>query len=190
MTIEFLIGRASTGSPQHEQILKATRHGLTAMSRGGMYDVIGAGFARYSVDNFWRTPHFEKMLYDNAQLASAYLHGYLITGDMTFRQVCEQTLDFQLREMTNSGGGFYSSLDADSEGQEGKCYVWREDEIHEALGPDFDFFKAAYGITPQGNWEGKTILQRALDNASLAARLKFQLEIVPTPPERIIAAVG
>ncbi|HET9913381.1 MAG TPA: thioredoxin domain-containing protein [Anaerolineales bacterium] len=180
MTIEFLLRRALTDSPQREQILKASVHVLNAMSRGGMYDVVGGGFSRYSVDNFWRTPHFEKMLYDNAQLASAYLHGYLVTGDVKYRWVCEETLDFLLREMTHPDGGFYSSLDADSEGEEGKFYVWTQDEIQSVLGSDSEFFKTAYGITPQGNWEGKTILQRALDDATLAARFKLDPEAVHT----------
>lgn len=178
MTIEFLLRRALTDSPQSEQILKACRHVLDAMSRGGMYDVVGGGFARYSVDNFWRTPHFEKMLYDNAQLASVYLHGYLVTGETKYRQVCEETLDFILREMTHPEGGFYSSLDADSEGEEGKFYVWTQDEIENVLGSDFEFFKTAYGIAPQGNWEGKTILQRTLDDSSLAVRFKLNHETV------------
>lgn len=120
------------------------------------------------------------MLYDNAQLALAYLHSFLVTGDGRFRRVCEETLDFILREMTNSEGGFYSSLDADSEGEEGNFYVWTYDEIAAVLGEDFEFFKAAYGITPQGNWEGKTILQRALDDSSLAARFKVNRETVHT----------
>jgi len=178
MTIEFLLRRALADSLQHEQILKASQHVLNAMSRGGMYDVVGGGFARYSVDNFWRTPHFEKMLYDNAQLASVYLHGYLVTGEIMYRWVCEETLDFLLREMTNAQGGFYSSLDADSDGEEGKFYVWTYDEIQNILGPDFEFFKTAYGLTTQGNWEGKTILQRALDDSSLAARFKLDREAV------------
>lgn len=173
MTIEYLLCRALTASPQHEQILKASIHVLDAMARGGMYDVVGGGFSRYSVDNVWRTPHFEKMLYDNAQLALVYLHAFLVTGDTKYRQVCVETLDFISREMTHPDGGFYSSLDADSEGEEGKFYVWTQDEIQNALGADFDFFKTAYGITPPGNWEGKTILQRALDDSSLAARFKL-----------------
>jgi len=110
------------------------------------------------------------MLYDNAQLALAYLHGYLLTREARFRQTCEETLDFVLRELTHPLGGFYSSLDADSEGEEGKFYVWEYDELQSALGADFDFFKTAYGITPAGNWEGKTVLQRALDDSTLAAR--------------------
>jgi len=179
MTIEYLLRRATTDSSQHEQILKVSQHVLDAMSRGGMYDVVGGGFSRYSVDNFWRTPHFEKMLYDNAQLALAYLHGYLVTGKIKYRRVCEETLDFLLQEMTHPNGGFYSSLDADSEGEEGKFYVWTQDEIQAALGTDFEFFKAAYGITPRGNWEERTILQRELDDASLAVR--FKLEIIEIP---------
>ena len=180
MSIEFLLRRALSESPQQEQIIKAAQHALDAMSRGGMYDVVGGGFARYSVDNFWRTPHFEKMLYDNAQLALVYLHGYLVTGEMKYRWVCEETLDFILRELTHVDGGFYSSLDADSEGEEGKFYVWAQDEMEKILGPDFEFFKTAYGITPQGNWEGKTILQRALDDSSLAARFKIDTDAVHT----------
>lgn len=176
MTVEFLLRRALSDSPQREQILKASLHVLNAMSRGGMYDVVGGGFSRYSVDNFWRTPHFEKMTYDNAQLALAYLHGYLVTGNTDYRRICEKTLDFVLRELTHLDGGFFSSLDADSEGEEGKFYVWTQDELEGVLGSDFDFFKTAYGITPSGNWEGKTILQRALDDSTLAARFKMEQE--------------
>jgi uncharacterized protein YyaL (SSP411 family) len=176
--IEFLLRRATTDTSQREQILKASTHALHAMSRGGMYDVIGGGFSRYSVDNFWRTPHFEKMTYDNAQLALAYLHGYLVTGEARYRQVCEETLDFVLREMTHADGGFFSSLDADSEGEEGKFYIWTQAEIENTLGYDFDFFKAAYGIKPLGNWEGKTILQRALDDSSLGAQFKLDHESI------------
>ena len=179
MAIEYLLRCSSTDSPQREQILNVSQHVLNVMSRGGMYDVVGGGFSRYSVDNFWRTPHFEKMLYDNAQLALVYLHGYLVTGEVKYRRVCEETLDFILREMTHPGGGFYSSLDADSEGEEGKFYVWTQAEIQSILGSDFEFFKAAYGITPQGNWEGKTILQRALDDSSLATHFKMDPEIIP-----------
>ena len=173
MAVEFLIRRALAGTSAREELVKACTHALNAMSRGGLYDVVGGGFARYSVDASWKVPHFEKMLYDNAQLALAYLHGFLITGNTTFRQVCEETLDFILREMTHAEGGFYSSLDADSEGEEGKFYVWTQEEIQEALGDDFEFFKAAYGITASGNWEGKIVLQRAIDDASLAARFKL-----------------
>lgn len=177
MTIEFLLRRHAQGN---QDALKPAIHALRAMARGGMYDVVGGGFSRYSVDNFWRVPHFEKMLYDNAQLARAYLHAWQITGDPQFKQIVIETLEFIAREMTHPAGGFYSSLDADSEGEEGKFYVWTLPEIREVLGEDSEFFEAAYGITERGNWEGKTVLQRALDDASLAARFKLDPQAVPT----------
>lgn len=175
MTIEYLLRRgtqleASGETRDRPAYIKTAAHVLHAMARGGMYDVVGGGFSRYSVDNLWRVPHFEKMLYDNAQLALAYLYGYQVTGEEKFRQVCQETLDFVLRELTHPDGGFYSSLDADSEGEEGKFYVWDYAELETTLGPDFDFFKLAYGLTPGGNWEGKTVLQRALDDKTLSAR--------------------
>jgi uncharacterized protein len=171
MTIEFLLRRHVAGNPD---TLKVAVHVLKAMARGGMYDVVGGGFSRYSVDNFWRVPHFEKMLYDNAQLARAYLHAWQITKDPHFKQILVETLEFVARELTHPAGGFYSSLDADSEGEEGKFYVWTLDEIREGLGADSEFFEAAYGISERGNWEGKTVLQRALDDSSLAARFKLE----------------
>ncbi len=170
MTIEYLLRRASRGD---ELAARIARHALTAMAKGGMYDVVGGGFSRYSVDNFWRTPHFEKMLYDNAQLALAYLHAWQVTREPYFQHIVIETLDFVRREMTHPEGGFYSSLDADSEGVEGKFYTWTREEIQKTLGADFEFFKTAYGVTAQGNWEGKTILQRALDDSSLAAAFKL-----------------
>ena len=170
MIIEFLLRQSTRGN---ETATKMITHVLYAMARGGMYDVVGGGFARYSVDNFWRTPHFEKMLYDNAQLALVYLHAYLVTGEAQFRRVSEETLDFILREMTHPDGGFYSSLDADSEGEEGKFYVWTASELQSILADDYGFFQAAYGVTENGNWEGKTILQRALDDFTLGARFNL-----------------
>jgi uncharacterized protein len=183
MTIEFLLRRALTpnSSPKMSRespALKPALHALKAMARGGLYDVVGGGFSRYSVDNFWRVPHFEKMLYDNAQLTRAYLHAWQITKDPFFRQIAIETLNFIAREMTHPDGAFYSSLDADSEGEEGKFYVWTLDEIREVLKDDSEFFEAAYGITVRGNWEGKSILQRSLDDASLAARFKLTPEAV------------
>jgi uncharacterized protein YyaL (SSP411 family) len=147
--IEFLLRRGET---------EMTAHTLRAMASGGMYDQIGGGFARYSVDAHWLVPHFEKMLYDNALLARAYLHGWLVTGDELFRRVCEETLDWALREMRGDEGGFHAALDADSEGVEGKFYVWSLDELREAGG---DEAVEAFGATEQGNFEGKNILVRA-----------------------------
>jgi uncharacterized protein YyaL (SSP411 family) len=166
MTLEFLIRRGLRGD---QTALELVSHSLKAMAKGGMYDVVGGGFSRYSVDNRWLTPHFEKMLYDNAQLASTYLHMYLVSKNNTFRQICEETLDFILRELTHPDGGFYSSLDADSEGIEGKYYLWTLEEIQNTLRDDGDisFITAAYGITSKGNFDGKNILQRVITDEQL-----------------------
>ncbi|MDP1716158.1 MAG: hypothetical protein Q8L41_15580, partial [Anaerolineales bacterium] len=164
---------------KNPEYLEPVKHCLQAMARGGMYDVVGGGFARYSTDNLWRVPHFEKMLYDNALLVRAYLHAWQVTKEPAFKRIVEETLNFVAREMTHEQGGFYSSLDADSEGEEGKFYVWSRAEIRVVLKDDSDFFEAAYGISAQGNWEGQTVLQRTLDDASLAARFGLNPEAVP-----------
>jgi uncharacterized protein YyaL (SSP411 family) len=177
MALDFLLHHAVT-TRQHEY-LKLIEHCLKAMARGGMYDVVGGGFSRYSTDDRWRIPHFEKMLYDNALLVRCYLHAWQVTRDPFYKRIVEETLDFIAKEMTRPQGGFYSSLDADSEGEEGKFYAWTLEEIRDALQNDSEFFEAAYGITAQGNWEGKTVLQRALDDASLAARFNLNVEAVP-----------
>src|SRR6202012_2985625 len=127
---------------------------------GGIYDQVGGGFARYAVDSAWLAPHFEKMLYDNALLARAYLHGWQVLGHGRDQRVCEETLDWLLREMRGPEGGFYSAYDADSEGEEGKFYVWTPDEIR-AIAPDADAILAYYGVTETGNFEGKNILPLA-----------------------------
>ncbi|HSS04438.1 MAG TPA: thioredoxin domain-containing protein [Solirubrobacterales bacterium] len=134
---------------------------LDAMMAGGIYDQIGGGFARYSVDASWLVPHFEKMLYDNAQLARVYLHGWQALGHERYRRVCEETLDWALREMRGPEGGFYSALDADSEGEEGRFYVWTPAEIHTVLGDAADAVIDFYGVDEAGNFEGKSILHLA-----------------------------
>jgi hypothetical protein len=131
---------------------------LVKMARGGMYDQLGGGFARYSVDRLWLVPHFEKMLYDNAQLATLYLHAWQAFGDPECRRVCEETLDYVLREMTAPEGGFYSAQDADSEGHEGKFFVWAPDEIRAVLGADADAAMAYWGVDRGPNFEGTSIL--------------------------------
>ncbi|MGN6189179.1 MAG: thioredoxin domain-containing protein [Conexibacter sp.] len=137
---------------------------LRAMARGGIYDQLGGGFARYAVDAAWVVPHFEKMLYDNALLARAYLHGWQVSGgDPLLRQVCTETLDWALRAMRGPQGGFASALDADSEGVEGKFYVWTPAELRAAIGEEglTEIALAHWGVTEAGNFEGRSILVRA-----------------------------
>ncbi len=155
-----------------EQSLNMVTTTLTKMARGGIYDQVGGGFARYSVDTFWLVPHFEKMLYDNSQLASLYLHGWQATGDPLFKRVAEETLTYVLREMTHPDGGFFSAQDADSEGEEGKFYVWLPQEIDAVLGPELGRVANAYwGVTREGNFEGKNILSVPRDAADVAVEL-------------------
>ncbi len=136
-----------------------TERTLERMARGGIYDQLGGGFHRYSVDSRWLTPHFEKMLYDNALLSRVYLHGYQMIGRRLFRRVVEETLDYVLREMTHPAGGFYSTQDADSEGVEGKFYLWTPDEIVAALGEeDGALVNRYFGLDDGPNFEGKNIL--------------------------------
>jgi uncharacterized protein YyaL (SSP411 family) len=164
--IELLLRRGET-----EMSAKTLR----AMASGGMYDQVGGGFARYSVDAEWLVPHFEKMLYDNALLARAYLHGWQVTGDDLFRAVCEETLDGMLREMRGPEGGFYAALDADSEGEEGRFYVWTLGELRELLGDDADEAIAYFGASERGNFEGRNILTRGADPPAALPEIRRRL---------------
>ena len=174
MTIEFLL-RIYHERGDH-MALHMAEHTLTKMAQGGIYDHLGGGLARYSTDNEWLVPHFEKMLYDNALLARVYLHAWQVTEDPLYRQVVEETLDWVLREMRHDDGGFYSSLDADSEGEEGKFYVWQPEEIREALDDPESarLFMAYYDVTERGNWEGKSILNVSRPLAEVAAELGME----------------
>jgi hypothetical protein len=130
------------------------------MRTGGLFDQVAGGFSRYAVDRTWTIPHFEKMLYDNALLARTYLHGWQVSEDPRLRRTCEETLEWMAREMVAPEGGFYSALDADSEGVEGRYYVWSLDELREALGPeDADAAVAYFGVTEEGNFEGANHLE-------------------------------
>jgi uncharacterized protein len=145
------------------------------MANGGMYDQVGGGFSRYSVDREWVVPHFEKMLYDNALLARAYLHGWQVSGDELLRRVCVETLEWMLRELRQDEGAFASALDADSEGVEGKYYVWTIDEVREALGDDAETAIAYFGMSEGGNFEGANIAVRAQPDPPDLAALKARL---------------
>jgi uncharacterized protein len=165
-TIEFLLRRGERPMALHT---------LRRMAGAGMYDQIGGGFARYSVDERWLVPHFEKMLYDNALLARAYLHAFQVSGEPFFERVCRETLDWALRELRQDEGGYASALDADSEGVEGKFYVWRLDEVHEALGPLAGTAIEYFGMTEAGNFEGANIPVRATADPERLDEIKAAL---------------
>src|SRR5258706_9695137 len=158
MTIELLLRRAAvTGDARS---LAMARQTLDAMADGGIHDQLGGGFHRYATDARWLVPHFEQMLYDNAQLARVYLHAWAVTKDTRYRAVAMGVLDYLLRELTTADGAFAAGQDADLEGVEGATFTWRAAEIQAVLGAEVPLFSAAYGVTDGGNWEGVTILSR------------------------------
>jgi uncharacterized protein YyaL (SSP411 family) len=190
MTLEFLLHtNYRTRTPEAIEIV---RHTCEQMARGGMYDQLGGGFHRYSVDAKWLVPHFEKMLYDNALLSRLYLHLYQATQDDFARQIAEETLDYVVREMTDSNGGFYSSQDADSEGEEGKFFVWSRQEVIDALGAsDGEVFCDYFDVTKEGNFEGSNILHVPASLAESAPRLELTVdklrEIVNAGRQKLLA---
>jgi uncharacterized protein YyaL (SSP411 family) len=148
---------------KNDRFLEMVTHTLTQMAQGGIYDHLGGGFHRYSVDEKWLVPHFEKMLYDNAQLVRIYAQVYCVTQEPRFKQVVEETTNYLLREMLSPEGGFYSTQDADSEGEEGKFFVWTPDEINQILGEEqSEIFCRIYDVSEQGNFEEKNILHPIL----------------------------
>ncbi len=157
MSLEFLLRyHHRTGD---DKALAMVTYSLEKMARGGIYDQLGGGFHRYAVDAVWLVPHFEKMLYDNAQLIRVYLHTYQVTGDEFFKRIAVECLEYVCREMLDPAGGFYSTQDADSEGEEGKFFVWTPEEICEVLGEDLGReFGRAFDVTAGGNFEGHNIL--------------------------------
>ncbi|GHO44767.1 thioredoxin domain-containing protein [Ktedonospora formicarum] len=159
--------------------LEIVERSLMHMAHGGIYDQLGGGFHRYSVDAEWLVPHFEKMLYDNALLSRCYLSAYLVTGKAEYRRIVEETLDYVAREMTSPEGGFYSTQDADSEGVEGKFFLWQPAEIEKLLSaPDAAIFMRYYDVTARGNFEGKNILHINVDLQQLASELTLNVDEV------------
>jgi len=148
---------------RNEMALKQVRLSLDKMMNGGIYDQIGGGFSRYSTDDKWLVPHFEKMLYDNALIISTYCDAYKLTGDKNYLRIIDESLEFVNRELKNSRGGFFSSLDADSEGEEGKYYCWKKADIEDILKSDAELFCKYYNVYEKGNWEGKSILNVKID---------------------------
>ena len=190
MTLEFVLRTAVRGSAEARTMLTTT---LDRMASGGIYDQLGGGFARYSTDARWLVPHFEKMLYDNAQLAQLYTRAWLVTRDDRYRRVAADTLAYLLREMRHPAGGFFSSQDADSEGVEGRFFVWSWEELVGIVGEDA---AAALGATPDGNWEETNVLWRppgASDDDGLgdARRALFEVRegrVRPATDDKVLTA--
>jgi uncharacterized protein YyaL (SSP411 family) len=171
MTLDFALSQyMRTGDLDALYMAELT---LEKMARGGIYDQLGGGFHRYSVDGYWLVPHFEKMLYDNAQLLRTYLHAWQVTQRPLFARVLAETIDYVLREMTSPAGGFYSTQDADSEGHEGKFFVWTPGEIEALLEPHTAaVFETYYGVSERGNFEGKNILNVVRTPENVAERFR------------------
>jgi len=173
MALEFLL--RTNARAGNKEALNIVSHTLKKMAEGGIYDQLGGGFHRYSTDANWLVPHFEKMLYDNALLSRLYLHYYQATGDEHARDIAEGTLDYVLREMTDARGGFYSTQDADSEGHEGKFFVWDIEEIKSVLGDSgAALFNDYYNVTSEGNFEGKNILNVTSSIEDVARRFNVE----------------
>jgi uncharacterized protein YyaL (SSP411 family) len=182
MTLEFILTQYLR--TRDLDTLYMTELTLGQMAWGGIYDQLGGGFHRYSVDAYWLVPHFEKMLYDNAQLLLVYLHAWQLNNVPLYKRVIEETVDYVLREMTAPEGGFYATQDADSEGEEGKFFVWTPDEIEAILDSDAaKIFEMHYGVTARGNFEGKNILhvRRPIENVAQ------ELNLTPQQVEQSLA---
>jgi uncharacterized protein YyaL (SSP411 family) len=191
MSLEFLLRvyqhrlRGEIGAKVTRPELEIVEVSLQHMANGGIYDQLGGGFHRYSVDAEWLVPHFEKMLYDNALLSRLYLHTYIVTNNPLYERIVEETLGYVVREMVSPEGGFYSTQDADSEGEEGKFFTWTPDEIEAALPPeDAALFMQYYGVTQRGNFEGKNILHVEQDAQTVADQAHVSLETLQASLKR------
>jgi uncharacterized protein YyaL (SSP411 family) len=183
MSLEFVLAQWARSGESYP--LEMAQQSFLKMARGGIYDQIGGGFHRYAVDAVWLVPHFEKMLYDNALLVRLGVHLWQATKNDEVRRVTEHTVRWVAREMTSPDGGLYSSLDADSEGEEGRFYVWDEDELDRILGDDAAVAKSYWGVTHEGNFEGKNILHVPNDPRVVAARNDTSEEKVAALIERV-----
>jgi uncharacterized protein YyaL (SSP411 family) len=173
---EFLLHYAQF-TDNKDEVMSHVNLTLKKMAYGGIYDQVGGGFSRYSVDHYWKVPHFEKMLYDNGQLVSLYSNAFTATGDQLYKDVVFETLEFVDRELTSPEGGFYAALDADSEGVEGKYYVWTKAELEKILGKGFDLFAAYYNVNDRGFWEHDNyILLRHDDDKKIAKQFNISEE--------------
>ncbi|MCH8948981.1 MAG: thioredoxin domain-containing protein, partial [Chloroflexi bacterium] len=182
MTLELLLRHwRESGDPEPLRMVELT---LTKMARGGIYDQLGGGFHRYATDAAWLVPHFEKMLYDNGLLAQLYLHGWQATANDLYRRIAVETLDYIEREMLDPAGGFYSAQDADSEGEEGKFFVWHASDIDDLLGPELaPVARAYYALSDAGNFEGRSILWTPETDDEVAAELSL-------PADQLAAALA
>ncbi|MFN2466349.1 MAG: thioredoxin domain-containing protein [Candidatus Dormibacteria bacterium] len=169
MALDFLL-RHHSATPD-PRVLEVVETALTKMAHGGIYDQLGGGFHRYSTDDHWFAPHFEKMLYDQALLAPVYLHAYQLTGNPEYHNVATRTIDYVLRDLTSVDGGFYSAEDADSMGEEGLFYTWTWDELQELCGENLELIATTYGARAEGNWEGRNILHVSGDGNDIPRRL-------------------
>lgn len=193
MTFDFLMRMTLR---DYEGADEMVRRSLDAMATGGIFDQLGGGFHRYSVDRAWIVPHFEKMLYDNAQLLRTYARAFLVSGSDLYRRVAADTAEWMLREMRDEAGGFWSSLDADTEGEEGRFYVWSLDEVQTALGPDAPAAIEAWGFTDAGNFEGSNIpvlattsvAQDTLDELRSTLLKRRETRVRPTADTKVLTA--
>jgi uncharacterized protein YyaL (SSP411 family) len=177
--LDFFLRRSR--SSEEPRFLEMVAHTLTSMAEGGIYDHLGGGFHRYSVDRKWLVPHFEKMLYDNAQLVRLYVDAFRATGDPVYRRVVEETLGYVLREMAGPEGGFYATQDADSEGEEGKFFIWEQGEVLDVLGEEAgEIFSRVYDVSEVGNFEGKNILHPVLTEEQAARYFGREVEEIRT----------
>lgn len=173
---EFLLHYAHTY--KDSAVMDHVNLTLEKMAMAGIFDQIGGGFSRYATDAEWKIPHFEKMLYDNAQLVSLYCHAYQKTKTLLYKEIVYQTLEWVQREMTTEEGAFYAAIDADSEGEEGKFYVWSEDELREGAGGDYELIQQYYTILKPAMWEGKYILHRKMQDAAIADEFEMDVSVL------------